>query len=320
MDLQHSESQMDLSSFLSSSFLNHLTGFALGVLASYIVARTTRATRRLVFDRIQRHPVFVDFGESSFRLTYQNEPIESLHLLTLRVWNRGTEHVRGSDISKISPLLIRFDSFATVLGEPRMRTPWPDAGLRVVQPAKNEFHLDFEIMNPGEWAELVFYYSGDLNASVTVTGRIAGQKEDVSIVGRERIAPPLERLTTLTALVLITGAPIVLVVSILYGLYANIPLARLLFEVDTLPEPLRSALGFGLLGSAIMLIYSVQRGFRRATNPRGYRFPDEYGPSNFEVYKAWWKTVLTGKRYRTQQDVLDDREEESAADAVPPRA
>src|SRR5690349_5802256 len=129
-------------------------GGALGYAANMLVAKQTAKKKNLTL-QITRRSIIVEAADSCpfYLLDKQGNYLSNVYLISVRLWNRGNEHILRSDISKESPLLVNLLDDAQVLGEPIIFRGGSDIGLEIAEKSKNIYEITFECVNPGEWAE-----------------------------------------------------------------------------------------------------------------------------------------------------------------------
>src|SRR6266446_5596592 len=154
-------------------------GGVLGYAANMLVAKQTAKKKNLILETTGRR-IIVEAADACpfYLLDKQRNQLSNVYLINVRLWNKGSEHVLRSDISKESPLRVNLLDEAQVLGEPIIFRGSSDIGLQITEKSKNTYEITFECVNPSEWAELGFFVKDNPRIRLSASGRIFGQKSD----------------------------------------------------------------------------------------------------------------------------------------------
>jgi hypothetical protein len=239
---------------------------------------TIETTRRLIVAEDLEHcPFSIMDGDG--------KPIYNCYLIEFRIWNKGKDVIRDQDISKSEHFILEISSGARVLGSPFLSRDPDNIGLSISELENGKFKIDFEFINADEWLEIGFYVTGNPNARVSASGRIAGQKStgfDVSIDdGKASFG---ERLYSLCAIVHIILIPISLGIGItwLFLLLHDYPLQTLWSEPEHIPKTLVYLFIFGLSLPILYLIYFVLLWIARKRHPATYPLSVDCQPKAIE--------------------------------------
>lgn len=275
----------------------------LGILASYLVHRWTRKDKLLVGEVLPRQIVAENFAGSPFKISLHNGKIvDCIYLVPVRFWNRGGDTIRGSDISRDYPASISIDESIEIVGHLRIKTS--DKRMSVsctkVNETENKFVVEFDWLNENEWIEIGFLVSGDPHCEVALDGRICGQKKDFSILTDGSRASAWERINSGLFALLIVTSPVSLIASwvIVFNTYGFASgLSKVLFDFESLSQPLSMAVMHGLLLPFMYLVFHTAMFIKRRRHPKGYKLPEDYEPSSLQALDAYWATTLTGRKH-----------------------
>lgn len=148
--------------------------------------------------------------------------------------------------------------------------------------------------------EIGFYVTGNVNALVSASGRIAGQNSpgfNVSIDdGRASCG---ERLSSLIAILFIMSTPISFGIGFVWllRLLHDYSLQSLLLEPDHIPKNLVATLMFGLTVPIIYVSYSISLWIARKRHPKTYPLNVDYQPKTIQSLLSYWNTFWKGKKF-----------------------
>lgn len=117
----------------------------------------------------------------------------------------------------------------------------------------------------------------------------------------------LEREGALVFVLLVSSPPFALIGAAVWLARLNWTLTEAFHRRAALPPGLNVLITLAIFIPLLPVSSALRKVIRRWRNPAGYPLPEDYGPSDWEVYKATWRTVFTGRRYRTWGDVLEER-------------
>lgn len=280
-------------------------GVVLGYFASLIVAKQTEKRKNLVLEVVGREIVVEQTPDCPFSITdTTGEILESVYLFVTRVWNKGTEAVRGDEISPIAPLGIEIAASARVLGKPQVMKPNNDMEFSVAAIESNKFVVTFDCLNPDEWVQVGFFVTGDPRAPIKGGGRVFGQHTQFDVTTDDSRAPWSERLNSLVAFLLIVLSPFSLATAIWWA-YTEYDVIDLVAGQDKLPRLLQSLFAFGIFVPVIAMVYFGSIWLKRKTNPKGYPIREDFEPSQWQALRAFFLTAITGRKYQVSTSVYD---------------
>lgn len=279
-----------------------------GGMISYFITKNTKNKKSLSFDIIQRAIVIetkMNGGDLGFPfevLDKKNQrPLDSVYCLVVRIWNNGTEAIKREDLSSKTPLQVSLEKNVNVIGNPIIRSN-QEININLENKGNNVFTIDFEYLNPKEWAIFEFYISNNPKTSISLDGRIC----NVSLHNCNNLddskAGFINRMSNIFVILSLFSAPISFILLIYWGVN-DYGLSILNPENLNLPSHVRFVQGIcaSLLVSLILLcIYKL---FTRIRNPKD--FPINYSNSQTKALWVILKIALTGKNYRLSSSVND---------------
>lgn len=186
-------------------------GVVLGYLANLIVAKQTEKRKNLVLEVVGREIVVERTPGCPFSITSESgETLNNIYFLVTRVWNKGTDAVRGDEVSPTTPLSIEIAPSARLLGEPQIMKPHDDMEFFVTAIETNKFAVTFDCLNSDEWVQVGFFVTGDPRSPIKGSGRVFGQHAQFDVSTDDSRAPWSERLNSLLAFLVIILSPFVL--------------------------------------------------------------------------------------------------------------
>lgn len=282
-----------------------LLGFGglLGYVSSIIVAKQTAKKKNLILETVGRKIIVEAADRCPFdMLDKQGNKLSNVYLICVRLWNTGGEHVLGSDISKESPLLVKFSGDASVLGEPIIFRGGSDIGLQILEKGKDTYQVTFECVNSGEWAELGFFVKDNPRIRLSASGRIFGQESDFMFHMDDERAPIGERLASFFLVAFVFCSPIALIVGLVF-LLKDHSISALWINPDSLPSFIPVCLLYGILVPLLFARFYFLNWLERRRNPKTYPLEQDYKPSEAQNIGAMWGTALSGKRYGVSSSI-----------------
>lgn len=278
-------------------------GGVLGYAASLLVAKQTEKKKNLIIETTGRRIIVEAADACPFDIfDKQGNKLSNVYLISVRLWNKGNEHILRADISSESPLLVNLLDDAQVLGEPIIFRGGIDIGLQITEKSKNTYEVAFECVNPDEWAELGFFVKDNPRIHLSASGRIFGQKSDFMFRMDDGRASAGERSAAFFAVFFIITSPIALIVGLIF-LLKDYSVSALLFSPDAIPEFIRQCLAYGVTVPTILALYYLMMWFKRKSNPKTYLLDEDYEPSQAQNIGAMWGTALSGRRYRVSSSI-----------------
>jgi hypothetical protein len=266
-----------------------------------IILSRSKKDKHLTIETIRRVIVLEDLEDLPFSIKDEDgNPIYNCYLIQFRIWNKGKEVIRGQDISQSEPFTLEISNGARVLGSPFTYRDPDDIGLKISDLENGRFKVDFDFINSDEWLEICFYVTGNPNAKVSASGRVAGQKSPefhVSIDdGRASLG---ERLISLFVILFFILQPTSLIIGCVWllQLLYDYSLQGLFSEPDHIPENLVMLLFFGSIIPIIYIFYSVALSIERKRHPKNYQLMVDYEPKPIQSFLSYWNTFLKGKKY-----------------------
>lgn len=280
-------------------------GVVLGYLANLVVAKQTEKRKNLVLEVVGREIVVERTPDFPFSITSASgEALDSIYFLVTRVWNKGTDAVRGNEVSPTTPLSIEIAASARLLGEPQVMKPHDDMEFAVAAIGANKFAVTFDCLNPDEWVQVGFFVTGDPRAPIKGSGRVFGQHAQFDLTTDDSRAPWSERLNSLIAFLLIVTSPFSLAIAVWWA-YADYRVIDLVVDTEKLPRFLQMLFAFGILVPALAAVYFGSIWLKRRANPKGYPIREDFEPSQWQALRAFLLTAITGKRYQVSTSVYD---------------
>jgi hypothetical protein len=266
-----------------------------------IILSRSKKYKHLTIETTRRVIILEDLEDLPFSVKdeYGNS-IYNCYLIQFRIWNKGKEVIRGQDISQSEPFTLKISDGARVLGSPFTSRDPDNIGLTISDLENGKFKIDFDFINSDEWLEICFYVTGNPNAKVSASGRVAGQKSPefhVSIDdGRASIG---ERLISLFVILFFILQPIALGIGFIWllRLLQDYSLQSLFLEPNRVPENLFMLLFFGSIIPIIYIFYSVALSIERKRHPKNYPLVVDYEPKPIQSLLSYWNTFLKSKKY-----------------------
>lgn len=285
-----------------------IAGSVLGYLASYLVAKQTDKAKSLILQTTGRRIIVEAASSCPFHLTDLNgNSLENVYLINVRLWNKGSQHVLGTDISKDHPLSIILGVETQVLGEPILFRGSDQVGLKLTPKSLNVFDVSFECFNADEWCEIGIFVKDNPNVSVSASGKIFGQEHDLSLTINDGRVPIGERIITGVVVAFVMLSPLAAVYGI-YWLVSDFSFITLFTAHEALPEALKNCLAIGFMVPLMALTYYGCQWLKRRANPKSYRLDEDYEPSQARNIGAMWGTALMGKNFRVSTSSLNHGE------------
>jgi hypothetical protein len=278
-------------------------GGVVGYAANMLVAKQTAKKKNLILETTGRR-IIVEAADACpfYLLDKQGNQLSNVYLINVRLWNKGSEHVLRSDISKESPLRVNLLDEAQVLGEPIIFRGSSDIGLQITEKSKNTYEITFECVNPGEWAEMGFFVKDKPRIRLSASGHIFGQKSDFMFHMDDGRASVGGRLTAFVAVSLVITSPIALITGLIF-LFKDYSISTLFSNPDSLPWYIKSSLGLGIMVTMMSAIHYLGNWLERKRNPKTYPLDQDYKPSEAQNIGAMWGTALSGKRYGVSSSI-----------------
>lgn len=278
-------------------------GGIVGYLASMLVAKQTAKKKNLILETTGRRIIVEAADACPFDiLDKHGNQLSNVYLISVRIWNKGNEHIVRSDISNEAPLRVMLLDDAHILGEPIIFRGGSEIGLQLSEEKKNTYQIIFECVNPGEWAELGFFVKDNPRIRLAASGRLFGQESEFAFRMDDGRAFTGERLAAMFAMSFLVASPIALVTGLVF-LLKDYSVSALLFESATIPEHIKQCLAFGAIIPAFVITYYMANWFKRKRNPKTYPLDEDYEPSQAQNIGAMWGTALSGRRYRVSASV-----------------
>lgn len=276
-------------------------GVFLGGIASWIVNKITEKKKGLIVQTTGRRIIVESASFCPFKITdLEGRPLDNVYLINIRVWNKGNQHVLGSEISKDCPLIISLDKETKTLGDPIIFRGSDKIGLSLQLIDVNTYKLDFECINPDEWSEIGIFVEGKSDSKVSASGRVFGQNHDFNVTIDDGTISFGERLLVGFTLLFIVLWPF----GAGYGLYwlsSDYSFQQAIADFDSLPYALRCLLSYAMILPMLIITYFVALSLKRKGNPKSYPIDEDYEPSQAQNIGAMWGTAISGKKYRVSR-------------------
>lgn len=280
-------------------------GGVLGYLPSLLVAKQTEKKKNLILEVVGREIVVERTPDCPFSITASSgEQLDSVYFFVTRVWNKGSEVVRGDEISQAAPLTIEIGDSVRLLGEPQVIKPHAEMEFCITEVTKNKFTISFDCLNQDEWVQIGFFVTGDPRAPIKGSGRVFGQHLEFDITTDDSKAHWGERLMSLLAFLLVVTSPITLG-SAIWWAYKDYQLIDLVSNQENLPRLLQIMFAQGIFVPVLSALYFGSLWLKRKANPKGYPIREDFEPSQWQSLRAFLLTALTGKRYQVSTSVYD---------------
>lgn len=278
-----------------------ILGVLLGGVASWIVTKITEKRKGLVVETTGRRTIVESAAFCPFKITdLDGRKLDNVYLINIRIWNKGKEHVLGSEISKDRPLTISLDSETKILGEPIIFRGSDKIGLNIHLVDKNTYKLDFECVNPDEWSEIGIFVEDKFDSKIAASGRVFGQDHDFNVTIDDGKSSLRERLLEGFLVLFFVLWPFGLGYG-LYWLFSDFSFQQAINDFDSLPHMLRSLLTYVMMVPTIGIMYYITISGKRRGNPKSYPIDEDYQPSQAQNIGAMWGTAISGKRYRVSR-------------------
>jgi hypothetical protein len=222
--------------------------------------------------------------------------IGNVYVLATRVWNKGTDSILGSDMSKQHPLIISIERSTRVLGKPIVRKPNPMMVFKVDEAAPNKFKCTFDCLNPGEWVTVNFFTTGEPRPAILASGRVHGQNAQFDVKTDDTKASWSERVASLILVLVVVFSPVALLVALFWA-HQSYTLAALFTEHTKLPTLLTALFSWGVVIPMFYLSYFGLNWFERRRNPKGYPIRADL-PGDNTPLRVFLLTAIKGVRYR----------------------
>lgn len=280
-------------------------GGVIGYLTSLAVAKQTERKKDLVLEVVGRTIVVERLPNCPFTvISASGEELENVYYLSTRVWNRGTDPVRGGEISTSAPISIEIEASATLLGVPQVMKPREDMEFSIAPSGPNRFTIAFDCLNHDEWVEVGFFFTGNARPIVKGSGRIFGQNAEFDITTDDSRATLGERITSLLAFLLVVSSPFALIGS-LWWAHVSYNVVELVSSPEKLPHLLVAMFGLGIVVPSFAAFYFGSIWVKRRANPKGYPIREDFDPSQWASLKSFIMTAATGKRYQVSASIYD---------------
>lgn len=300
---------MNMEAIMSPDAIVSMTiSLIIGGVISYFITKNTRNKKSLSFDIIQRGIVIetkVNGSELGFPFEVldknNNKPLDSVYCLVVRIWNNGTEAIKREDLSSKTPLQVSLEDNVNVIGDPIIRSN-QEININLYNKGNNVFAIDFEYLNPKEWAIFEFYISNNPKTTISLDGRIC----NVSLHNCNNLDDSktgfINRISNIFVILFLLSAPISFILLIYWGVY-DYGLSILNIENLNLPTYVRFVQGICASLLVFLISLYIHKLFTRIRNPKD--FPLNY--SNSQTKNLWviLKIALTGKNYRLSNSVHD---------------
>jgi hypothetical protein len=282
-----------------------VAGVVLGYLANLVVAKQTEKRKNLVLQVVSREIVVERTSDCPFSIASESgEALDNIYFFVTRVWNRGTDAVRGDEVSLAAPLGIEIAASAQLLGEPKIMKPHDDMEFSVAIVETNKYAVTFDCLNPDEWVQVGFFVTGDPRAPIKGSGRVFGQYAEFDVSTDDSRAPWSERLNSLIAFLLVVLSPLSLCVAIWWA-YTDYHVLDLVADYEKLPRLLQALFALGVFVPFLAAMYFGSIWLKRRANPKGYPIREDFEPSQWQALRAFLLTAITGKRYQVSMSVYD---------------
>ena len=215
---------MNMEAIMSPEAIVSMTiSLIIGGVISYFITKNTRNKKSLSFDIIQRGIVIetkVNGSELGFPFEVldknNNKPLDSVYCLVVRIWNNGTEAIKREDLSSKTPLQVSLEDNVNVIGEPIIRSN-QEININLYSKGNNVFAIDFEYLNPKEWAIFEFYISNNPKTTISLDGRIC----NVSLHNCNNLDDSktgfINRISNIFVILFLLSAPISFILLIYWG-------------------------------------------------------------------------------------------------------
>lgn len=280
-------------------------GGALGYLLSLVAAKQTEKKKALVLEVTGRYIVAERTSQCPFLLVdHQGKNLENIYFVSVRIWNRGRETVRGDEISPTAPLMIEIEEAAAVIGDPLVTKPHEDMSFSISSPTQNKFQFSFDCLNHDEWVQVGFYITGSPKAAIRGSGRVFGQHADFAVATDDSHAGFQERILSLIVVLVVMTSPLSLLAAA-YWTYSEHQLSNILYHPEAVPKILTLLLLHGLFITATAIIYFISTWLKRKKNPKGYPIHEDFEPTQSQSLRAFYLTALRGKRHVVSTSIED---------------
>ena len=279
-----------------------------GGMISYLITKNTKNKKSLSFDIIQRAIVIetkMNGSELGFPFEVldknNNQPLDSVYCLVVRIWNNGTEAIKREDLSSETPLQVSLEENVNVIGNPIIRSN-QEINISLENTGNNVFTIDFEYLNPKEWAVFEFYISNNPKTSISLGGRIG----NVSLHNCNNLDDSrtgfINRILNIFVILFLLFSPISVVLLAYWGVN-DYGLSILDLENLSLPSHIRFIQGICYSLFILLIFLFLYRLFSRIGNPKD--FPTNYSDSEIKNLWVVLKIALTGKNYRLSNSAND---------------
>jgi hypothetical protein len=289
--------------------LKYSPSILLPIFTRIIISSISKKDKNLTIETTKRAIIFEDSENLPFSIKDEDgNSIYNCYCFVFRIWNKGGKDVRSQDISKSKPIILEIGSEARVLGQPFASRD--DIGLNIFNLENGKFKVDFDFINSDEWVEIYFYVTGNPNARVSASGRIAGQNSPEFHVSIDDGRASLdERLSALLFIILIVSSPISFVTGFIWLLRIlyDYPIQTLWLEPEHIPKSLIYSLIYGLMLPVVYLISFMSLRIARRNHPKNYHLEVDY-PKPIQDFPSYWYVFWKGKRLLLSNSSYNYRE------------
>lgn len=162
-------------------------GFVFGLLGIVLAVHFHRKSRRVHLLAFQHERTTLVQGlRSQFEqlsLHYADRPIENVSVSVFKIWNAGTETLRGADIAPADSLRIEATDGVDLLDTQLLKSTTPAIRFHVDYRERRRLaHLKFDYLDPGDGATVQVVHTGVADGALAVRGTLmaAGTPRELS--------------------------------------------------------------------------------------------------------------------------------------------
>jgi len=241
--------------------------------------------------------------EISMKDRHGNIVDSNIYAIIIRVWNRGLLPILAGDILETSPITLKLDNKAYILGVD-YKTTTDGLVMSLLEIENNKVELRANGFNPGDDALIYIYHSGEkANPILDITGRIMGQTAPFYSANKENLASPIERISYALLFTFIILSFPALILSVSYIIY-NFGF-EYLTKLDSIPKWVIISMSPGIFIMTISALNAALNYIARKRSPKGFPIYADLYPTFYKNIKNIFISIVTGRRYRISSSLLN---------------
>ena len=153
-----------------------LVGFPLGLWGLYI-AIVSRKKNKLCFAASGNNLITGYVSKfSNLKISFNDNPVKTLSVSKILIWNGGNETIRRDDISDVSPLVISSHEDIFIYESSVIEFSEMANSVEIAQIDSQNIKIGFDYLDPGDGFVIQVIHSGESFAVLAISGKVKGVK------------------------------------------------------------------------------------------------------------------------------------------------